>query len=321
MCSTRNARRSGRLPPRARQVHALRGRPPGARRLDHPPVQPPGRQGVRRIRLHDVRHKADGRVMCPAVGFPLVGPRRECPRPHKPAAPVGSSRAVRYGSDRPVAVLVAASVRRRTITPSVGSATGCRGDRDGRGEIDRDAVGRVVAMLRDTGRSEETVRQLRVVLDRFADFLTGRGLAAASDEVCIDFVANQTGVRLGALRESVKHEDVRAVRRPVVLLADLLAGRPINVDRPVIAARDHCPPGFRPLRDDYLAGCRERGIGAARSRDARAGAAAADPPEPAAPCPRPTGTTGNRPDTTSWRRLSCAEDDVAEAQTPTRPAR
>jgi integrase/recombinase XerD len=128
------------------------------------------------------------------------------------------------------------------------------------GEADvRDAVGRVVAMLRDAGRSEETVRQQRVVLDRFADFLTGRGLAAASDEVCIDFVANQTGVRLGALRESVKHEDVRAVRRPAVLLADLLAGRPINVDRPVIAARDHCPPGFRPLRDDYLAGCRERG--------------------------------------------------------------
>ncbi len=52
------------------------------------------------------------------------------------------------------------------------------------GEADvRDAVGRVVAMLRDAGRSEETVRQQRVVLDRFADFLTGRGLAAASDEV------------------------------------------------------------------------------------------------------------------------------------------
>jgi integrase len=128
------------------------------------------------------------------------------------------------------------------------------------GEADvRDAVGRLVAMLRDAGRSEETVRQQRVVLDRFADFLTGRGLVAASDGVCVDFIANQTGVRLGSLRESAGDEDVRAIRRPVVLLADVLAGRPINLDRPVIAARDHCPTGFRPLRDGYLDACRGRG--------------------------------------------------------------
>jgi hypothetical protein len=31
---------------------------------------PPGR---RRPRLHDLRHYADGRVMCPAVAFPLLG--------------------------------------------------------------------------------------------------------------------------------------------------------------------------------------------------------------------------------------------------------
>ena len=29
--------------------------------------------GVRRIRLHDVRHYADGGVMRPAVAFPLLG--------------------------------------------------------------------------------------------------------------------------------------------------------------------------------------------------------------------------------------------------------
>ena len=74
----------------------------------------------------------------------------------------------------------------------------------------------VVAVLREAGRSEGTVRRHRAVLDRFAAFLTGRGLDTASEEVCIDFIADQTGVRLGSLRESVTDRDVQAVRRPVV---------------------------------------------------------------------------------------------------------
>ena len=49
-----------------------------------------------------------------------------------------------------------------------------------------------------------------------------------SDEVCVDFIQNQTGVWLGALRESVKDTVVAAVRRPVVLMADVLAGRTIE---------------------------------------------------------------------------------------------
>ena len=125
--------------------------------------------------------------------------------------------------------------------------------------MSRDAVSRVVAMLRDAGRAEGTVRRQRVVLDRFAAFLTGRGLDTASERVCIDFIANQTGVRLGSLREPVKDRDVQAVRRPVVLMAEALAGRPVDVDRPVIPAKDDCPARFRPLRDDYLASCRGRG--------------------------------------------------------------
>jgi integrase len=96
-------------------------------------------------------------------------------------------------------------------------------------------------------------------LDRFAAFLAGRGLEAASDQVCIDFVANQTGVRLGSLRESVEDRNVQAVRRPVVLMADVLAGRSVEVDRLVVPAKDGCPTGFRQLRDDYLASCRRRG--------------------------------------------------------------
>jgi integrase/recombinase XerD len=128
------------------------------------------------------------------------------------------------------------------------------------GEADvRAAVSRVLAVLREASRSEGTVRRQQIVLDRFAAFLTGRGLDAASEGVCIDFIANQTGVRLGSLRESVKDRDVQAVRRPVVLMAEALAGRTVDVDRPVIAPRDHCPARFRPLRDDYLASCRGRG--------------------------------------------------------------
>jgi len=63
------------------------------------------------------------------------------------------------------------------------------------GEADvRVSVGRVLAVLRGAGRAEDTVRRQQVVLDRFAAFLAGRSMDMASDRVCIDFIANQTGV-------------------------------------------------------------------------------------------------------------------------------
>jgi len=123
----------------------------------------------------------------------------------------------------------------------------------------RAAAGGVVAALHAAGRSEGTIRRYQAVLDRFAAFLAGRGLSTASDQVCVDFIAGQTGTRLGALREPVTDRDVQAVRRPVVLMADALAGRAVVIDRPVIPAKDGCPAGFRLLRDDYVASCRARG--------------------------------------------------------------
>jgi len=122
-----------------------------------------------------------------------------------------------------------------------------------------DAVGRVVAVLRDVSRTEATVRHHRAVLDRFAAFLTERGLELANDLVCIEFIANQTGVKLGSLREPVADKVVQGVRRPVMLMAEALTGREVDVDRSVIPAKDNCPARFRPLRDDYLASCRKRG--------------------------------------------------------------
>jgi hypothetical protein len=84
------------------------------------------------------------------------------------------------------------------------------------GEADvRDAVDRVLAVLRDAGRAEYTVRRQQVVLNRFAAFLTGRGLDTASEQVCIDFIVNQTGVRLGSLREPVKDRAVQGLRSAV----------------------------------------------------------------------------------------------------------
>ena len=53
----------------------------------------------------------------------------------------------------------------------------------------RGCVDRVVSVLRDAGRAEDTVRRQQAVLDRFAAFLTGRGLDTASERVCIDFIA------------------------------------------------------------------------------------------------------------------------------------
>ena len=87
-----------------------------------------------------------------------------------------------------------------------------------------DAVGRVLAELRVAGRTERTIRCHQVVLERFSGFLAGRRLGTVSERVCIDFVENQTGVRLESLREPVNDRDVKAVRRPVVLVAEVLAG-------------------------------------------------------------------------------------------------
>ena len=128
------------------------------------------------------------------------------------------------------------------------------------GEADvRDPVGRVLAVLRDAGRAEPTVQSYRVVLERFAAFLVERGLETASDRVGVEFVEEQTGVRLESLREPVTDRRVRAVRRAVVLMVDVLAGRPVEVDRPVIPVKDVCPVRFRPVRDEYVACCRDRG--------------------------------------------------------------
>ena len=128
------------------------------------------------------------------------------------------------------------------------------------GEADvRAAAAVVVAALSEAGRSEGTIRRHQGVLDRFAAFLAGRGLSSASDQACVDFIAGQTGTRLGALREPAAGRDVNAVRRPVVLMADALAGRVVVIDRPVIPVKDGCPARFRPLRDGYVASCRARG--------------------------------------------------------------
>ena len=114
-------------------------------------------------------------------------------------------------------------------------------------------------MLLEAGRAGGTVRRHQVVLDRFAVFLAERGMASVTDQVCLDFIANQTGVRLRSLREPVGDRAVQAVRRPVVLIADALAGRAVEVGRAVVPAKDGCPAKFRPLRDDYLVSCRRRG--------------------------------------------------------------
>jgi integrase/recombinase XerD len=130
----------------------------------------------------------------------------------------------------------------------------------GMGDVDvRDAVDRVVTLVRDAGRHELTIGEYRAVLDRFAAFLTGRGVDTASESMCIEFIADQTGVRLGSLHERVSDSKVHGVRRPVLVLAEVLAGRAVDIDRSLIPAKDGCPVRFRPLRDDYLASCRRRG--------------------------------------------------------------
>src|SRR5258708_33018427 len=120
------------------------------------------------------------------------------------------------------------------------------------GEADvRGAVGRVLAALREAGRSEGTIRRHQVVLDRFAAFLAGRGLVTASDQVCVDFIANQTGVRLGALREPVGDRVVQAVLRPAVLVADAHAGREVAIAPSAGSAQGGWTAGGPPLSFDH----------------------------------------------------------------------
>ena len=129
------------------------------------------------------------------------------------------------------------------------------------GEADvRSAAGQVAAALAAAGRSGETIRHCRMVLDRFADFVAGRGLAAVNEQVCLDFLAEQTGVRLTSLSDPVIGEKtVQAVRRPLVLVADALAGRAVDAGRRAVPPHDGCPARFRALRDEYLISCRARG--------------------------------------------------------------
>jgi integrase len=120
---------------------------------------------------------------------------------------------------------------------------------------------RAVSWRRYAGarRSEVTIGKYQVVLGRFAAFLAARGLDSASDQACVDFIASQTGTRLGSLHERVRDKRVQAVRRAAVLMAGALAGRELVVDQSVIPAKDCCPARFRPLRDGYIASCRARG--------------------------------------------------------------
>ena len=128
------------------------------------------------------------------------------------------------------------------------------------GEADvRSAAEHVVAALAAAGRARDTIRRHQAVLDRFAVFVAERGMAWVSEQVCLDFIADQTGVRLGSLGEPAGDKAVQAVRRPVVLMADALAGGAVEADRRVVPPKDGCPAKFRPLRDDYLASCRRRG--------------------------------------------------------------
>ena len=58
--------------------------------------------------------------------------------------------------------------------------------------------------------------------------LAERGLETVSERVCVEFVEDETGVRLESLREPVTDRRVRAVRRAVVLMVDVLAGRAVD---------------------------------------------------------------------------------------------
>jgi hypothetical protein len=85
------------------------------------------------------------------------------------------------------------------------------------GEADAGAAaGRVLAALREARRSEVTIGIYQVVLDRFAAFLAGRGLDSASDQVCVDFIASQTGTRLGSLHERVLLPVIQGERGGVI---------------------------------------------------------------------------------------------------------
>ena len=114
--------------------------------------------------------------------FRWWGPRRWCPCPHNPGLVSPAQRVEPadrgwFGLAR--CVLAAFRVGEGSphlFVPLPDAEVIVMGETDV-----GDAVSRVLAVLRDAGRSEGTVRRQRVVLDRFAAFLTGRGLDTASE--------------------------------------------------------------------------------------------------------------------------------------------
>jgi site-specific recombinase XerD len=123
----------------------------------------------------------------------------------------------------------------------------------------REASGRVIAALTAAGRSGTTIKRHKTELGAFARFLETRGRSAVTEADCLDFIAERSGSRLAGLREPTSCRRALLARRPLILLMEALEGGVPEVGQATTPPVERCPACFRPVRDEYLEACRQRG--------------------------------------------------------------
>lgn len=123
----------------------------------------------------------------------------------------------------------------------------------------REASGRVIAALMAADRSRTTIKRHAAEFNAFAGFLEARGQGLPTEADCLDFVAERSGSRLGALREPTRSRHAQLARRPLILLMEALDGGLPQVGQATTPLIENCPARFRAVRDEYLAACRQRG--------------------------------------------------------------
>jgi site-specific recombinase XerD len=125
----------------------------------------------------------------------------------------------------------------------------------------RNAVEVVVLALQKHQCSESTVSNYRKTLNDFLCYLErSKGTCPPQEKDCVDFIESMTGVKLEYLYATSPSNKVGRVRRPLVLLLEVLCTGKADMNKGYGRyAAQKCPLRFDALLQEYLKHCVERG--------------------------------------------------------------
>jgi site-specific recombinase XerD len=125
----------------------------------------------------------------------------------------------------------------------------------------RKAAEAVVLAIEECGRSKLTINEYRKVFENFLRYLEKSDAAYPPSETdCLSFIKSMMGVELCSLYAKAPDNKTGRLRRPLVLLLEMLRTGRIDVDRDYgrrTAAR--CPSCFDAVFQEYLLHCSKRG--------------------------------------------------------------